>query len=270
MHRQAGRAWWSILPPATATGTLVNALIAHCGDSLSGIGGVKRPGHRAPARQGHHRPDGGGQDRPRPSVAVGAVRRPRPHRRRCERGYLAFVWGAPTGPTAPSTRRSTAIRRPATSMAVRQGGREAITHWEVLRALSRHADGKPVASLIACRLGDRPHPPDPRPPRSYRPPAAGRRRPTVRASRPRPTGSWPEAQTALAAPWQAGAACLSTEHRIEHPSQGPANPDVPARNCRAILRRRLPPTAISVATGVRTTRPFARIKLPPGPPTNRL
>ena len=27
-----------------ATGTLVNALIAHCGDSLSGIGGVKRPG----------------------------------------------------------------------------------------------------------------------------------------------------------------------------------------------------------------------------------
>ena len=27
-----------------AKGTLVNALIAHCGDSLSGIGGVKRPG----------------------------------------------------------------------------------------------------------------------------------------------------------------------------------------------------------------------------------
>ncbi len=47
------------------TGTLVNALIAHCGASLSGIGGVKRPGHRAPARQGHHRADGGGQERPR-------------------------------------------------------------------------------------------------------------------------------------------------------------------------------------------------------------
>ena len=26
------------------SGTLVNALIAHCGASLSGIGGVKRPG----------------------------------------------------------------------------------------------------------------------------------------------------------------------------------------------------------------------------------
>ena len=30
--------------PGHPTGTLVNALIAHCGDSLSGIGGVKRPG----------------------------------------------------------------------------------------------------------------------------------------------------------------------------------------------------------------------------------
>lgn len=30
--------------PGTSSGTLVNALLAHCGDSLSGIGGVKRPG----------------------------------------------------------------------------------------------------------------------------------------------------------------------------------------------------------------------------------
>ena len=37
-------AWWCTRPPATPAGTLVNALIAHCGDSLSGIGGVKRPG----------------------------------------------------------------------------------------------------------------------------------------------------------------------------------------------------------------------------------
>src|ERR1700752_405916 len=47
-----------------ATGTLVNALIAHCGDSLSGIGGGKRPG------SGHPAPRGAG----------GAVRRPRPDR----------------------------------------------------------------------------------------------------------------------------------------------------------------------------------------------
>ncbi len=30
--------------PGTPTGTLVNALIHHCGDSLSGVGGMKRPG----------------------------------------------------------------------------------------------------------------------------------------------------------------------------------------------------------------------------------
>ena len=34
-------------------GTLVNALLHHCGGSLSGIGGVARPGHRPPHRQGH-------------------------------------------------------------------------------------------------------------------------------------------------------------------------------------------------------------------------
>jgi 23S rRNA pseudouridine1911/1915/1917 synthase len=36
-------------------------------------------------------------------------------------------------------------------MAVRQGGREAITHWEVIDTFSGR-DGKPVASLLACQL----------------------------------------------------------------------------------------------------------------------
>jgi 23S rRNA pseudouridine1911/1915/1917 synthase len=36
-------------------------------------------------------------------------------------------------------------------MAVRTGGRAAITHWEVLERYTG-ADGKPVASLLACRL----------------------------------------------------------------------------------------------------------------------
>jgi 23S rRNA pseudouridine1911/1915/1917 synthase len=52
-----------------ATGTLVNALIAHCGDSLSGIGGVKRPGNG---------PLGGRQERPHPPCALEAIRRSRP------------------------------------------------------------------------------------------------------------------------------------------------------------------------------------------------
>ena len=36
-------------------------------------------------------------------------------------------------------------------MAVREGGREAVTHWQVLERYAG-ADGKPVASLLACRL----------------------------------------------------------------------------------------------------------------------
>ena len=43
-------------------GTLVNALLHHCGDSLSGIGGVARPGHRPPHRQGHVGADAGRQE----------------------------------------------------------------------------------------------------------------------------------------------------------------------------------------------------------------
>ena len=66
-------------------GTLVNALVAHCGASLSGVGGVKRPGIV-------HRLDKDttglmvvGEDRPRPSRAQPPVRRPRPHRRAAAR-----------------------------------------------------------------------------------------------------------------------------------------------------------------------------------------
>ena len=49
------------------TGTLVNALIAHCGDSLSGIGGERRPGivHRLTRID---RPHGGGEERSRAPV----------------------------------------------------------------------------------------------------------------------------------------------------------------------------------------------------------
>ena len=49
-----------------AQGTLVNALIAHCGDSLSGIGGVKRPGIVHRLDKDTSGPDGGGQERQGP------------------------------------------------------------------------------------------------------------------------------------------------------------------------------------------------------------
>ena len=133
-----------------ASGTLVNALIAHCGSSLSGIGGVRRPGivHRldkdttglmvAAKNDGAHQSltaqfaDHG---------RTGAM----------ERGYLAFVWGVPNRQRgtvdAPIDRHPHAREK----MAVREGGREAITHWDVQQTFAG-ADGKPVASLLACRL----------------------------------------------------------------------------------------------------------------------
>src|ERR1700726_932373 len=139
------------------TGTLVNALIAHCGESLSGIGGERRPGivhrldkdttglmvvakndraHRALAAQfaGHGR-DGGP----------------------FEAGYLAFVWGAPERPRGSIDRPIGRHPRARDRMAVREGAREAITHWEVRERFSgpdapRDRGRQAVAGLLACRL----------------------------------------------------------------------------------------------------------------------
>lgn len=131
------------------TGTLVNALIAHCGDSLSGIGGVKRPGivHRldkdtsgllvvAKNDKAHH----------------GLSAQFAAHGRdgRLERSYLAIVWGVPERRQATISAaidRSTANRQ---KMAVSRGAnaREAVTHYEVLEVLGT----PPVASLVRCVL----------------------------------------------------------------------------------------------------------------------
>jgi 23S rRNA pseudouridine1911/1915/1917 synthase len=148
------------------TGTLVNALIAHCGDSLSGIGGERRPGivHRL--------------DKDTTGLMV-VAKNDAAHRALAaqfadhgrsgepfERAYLAFVWGAPERPHGiidkPIDRNPKARDR----MAVRQGGREAITHWQVLEhygglptakrpgkpSAKAARAGEPVASLILCRL----------------------------------------------------------------------------------------------------------------------
>jgi 23S rRNA pseudouridine1911/1915/1917 synthase len=132
------------------TGTLVNALIAHCGASLSGIGGVKRPGivHRldkdttglmvaAKNDRAHQSLTGQFADHGR----TGAMRR----------GYMAFVWGVPNRQRgtvdAPIDRHPHAREK----MAVRDSGREAVTHWEVQESFDGR-DGKPVAALLACQL----------------------------------------------------------------------------------------------------------------------
>src|SRR5450432_4108293 len=132
------------------TGTLVNALIAHCGASLSGIGGVKRPGivHRL--------------DKDTTGLMV-AAKNDRAHKSLTEqfadhgrtgamrRGYMALVWGVPNRARgtvdAPIDRHPFAREK----MAVREGGREAITHWEIQETFNGR-DGKPVAALLACQL----------------------------------------------------------------------------------------------------------------------
>jgi 23S rRNA pseudouridine1911/1915/1917 synthase len=136
--------------PGHSSGTLVNALIAHCGASLSGIGGVKRPGivHRldkdtsglmvvAKTDQAHR--------------ALAAQFADHGRSGPLKRGYLAFAWGVPDRPKgtidAPIARHPRSPDR----MAVRARGRTAVTHWQVLERYAG-TDGKPVASLIACRL----------------------------------------------------------------------------------------------------------------------
>jgi len=142
------------------TGTLVNALIAHCGSSLSGIGGERRPGivHRL--------------DKDTTGLMV-VAKNDLAHRALAaqfadhgksgtpfERGYLAFVWGAPERPQGKIDRPIERDKRARDRMAVREGGREAVTHWRLLERY-RGADEKagktsrpspPVASLLACRL----------------------------------------------------------------------------------------------------------------------
>jgi 23S rRNA pseudouridine1911/1915/1917 synthase len=136
--------------PGHTTGTLVNALIAHCGDSLSGIGGVKRPGivHRLDK-------DTTGlmvvakTDAAHQSLAAQFADHGRTGPLR--RGYLAFVWGAPERPRGTIDKPIDRHPKARDKMAVREGGREAITHWGVLERY-RGTDGKVVASLLACRL----------------------------------------------------------------------------------------------------------------------
>ena len=132
------------------TGTLVNALIAHCGASLSGIGGVRRPGivHRLDK-------DTSGlmvvakNDLAHQSLSAQFADHGKTGD--MERGYLAFAWGVPNrvrGTVDAAIDRHPHARE---KMAVRERGREAVTHYEVREVFNGH-DGKPVASLLALQL----------------------------------------------------------------------------------------------------------------------
>lgn len=135
--------------PGHESGTLVNGLIAHCGDSLSGIGGVRRPGivHRL--------------DKDTSGLLVvakndlahaGLTAQFADHGRTgpLERAYLALAWGVPeprVGTIESNLARS--VRNREKIAVVRgEGGRHAITHYRVETVLGTEA---PVA-LVRCML----------------------------------------------------------------------------------------------------------------------
>lgn len=129
--------------PGNPDGTLVNALIAHCGDGLTGIGGVKRPGivHRL--------------DKDTSGVMV-AAKTAEAHAalvtqfsdRTVDRAYRALVWGRPMPPIGeiegpigrhPKNRKKMAV--------MTRGGKAALTRY---RSLESYGDG--LATLIECKL----------------------------------------------------------------------------------------------------------------------
>ena len=129
--------------PGNPEGTLVNALLAHCGASLSGIGGVRRPGivHRL--------------DKDTSGLLV-AAKTEAAHQalsrdfalRRIERAYSAIVWGVPSpasGEIAGNIGRSPANRKKMAVVAESRG-KPALTRYRVERAFADRA------ALLECRL----------------------------------------------------------------------------------------------------------------------
>ena len=131
--------------PGAYTGTLVHGLLAHCGDSLSGIGGVMRPGivHRI--------------DKDTSGLLVVAKTDIAHQRlsaqlkkRTLSREYLAWCWGGMSPPEqtvdAPLARHP----RHRKKMAVVEGGKHAVTHLCTEQRF--HANARIVASRVACKL----------------------------------------------------------------------------------------------------------------------
>lgn len=128
--------------PGNQDGTLVNAVLAHAGEELSGIGGEARPGivHRL--------------DKDTSGVMV-VAKTERAHtvlsaafaNRDLDREYLALVWGLPATAAgeveAPIGRHPMDRKRMAV---VGRGGKPALTRWKLERGYGT------AAALLRCRL----------------------------------------------------------------------------------------------------------------------
>jgi 23S rRNA pseudouridine1911/1915/1917 synthase len=129
--------------PGNPDRTLVNALIAHCGEALTGIGGVRRPGivHRLDK-------DTSGLMVVAKTGAAHSALVAQFAERSIERAYAALVWGVPlpaAGEIAGNIGRSPANRKKMAVLA--RGGRPAVTRYRVEQAF-----GGGLASLVECRL----------------------------------------------------------------------------------------------------------------------
>jgi 23S rRNA pseudouridine1911/1915/1917 synthase len=127
-------------------GTLVNALIAHCGASLQGIGGVARPGivHRL------DKDTSGLLVAAKTERAMASLAKQFANHT-VARAYHAVVWGAPRihdGVVEGNIGRNPFDRK---RMAVLRGqGKEARTRYRVIERFGDSA--RPFASLVECRL----------------------------------------------------------------------------------------------------------------------
>ena len=129
--------------PGNPDHTLVNALLAHCGDALPGIGGERRPGivHRL------DKDTSGLMVAAKSEAALAALSAAFAARRDVERAYLALAWGVPApaeGEIAGAIGRDPRDRK---RMAVRErGGKPALTRYRVLRVWQG------AVAYLECRL----------------------------------------------------------------------------------------------------------------------
>lgn len=136
------------------TGTLVNALLHHCGSSLSGIGGVKRPGivHRL--------------DKDTSGVMI-VAKHDAAHKHLSEqfadhgrtgpleRSYLALAWGAPNptkGVINTFLGRSNDRLKRAVCSPTAPGAKHALTHFKTNDSFFMDDSFDPICSLVECNL----------------------------------------------------------------------------------------------------------------------
>lgn len=146
--------------PGTRAGTLVNALLYHCADSLSGIGGVMRPGivHRL--------------DKDTSGVMV-VAKCDQAHRglakqfakHTMERAYICLVRGRPNprigrvetrlARAAHDRKKQAVVRGTNNNIYFSDHGRHAVTHYKSLRGFGQRKNasvGTPMVAEVECRL----------------------------------------------------------------------------------------------------------------------